>query len=110
MSKLFLVILKYIAPLEEIDKYRSEHLKYLEQYYQENIFIASGPQIPRFGGVIMARVENRKKLYKIIAKDPFNKNLCAEYQIHEFEVTNSIPAFQYFLETINIKKENINAR
>ncbi|MDE6467464.1 MAG: YciI family protein, partial [Muribaculaceae bacterium] len=49
--------------------------------------ITSGPQTPRKGGVIMIKAENRAAVDSILAKDPFNINGIADYQIVEFTPT-----------------------
>ena len=84
MQSLFVIILKYIQPLEIIDQNRSEHLKFLDQYYERNIFIASGRQVTNDGGVIIATAENKNTLQAIIELDPFYKKNLAEYEIYEF--------------------------
>ncbi|WP_279136878.1 YciI family protein, partial [Bacteroides acidifaciens] len=50
-------------------------------------FIASGPQTPRVGGVIMIKADNREAVDSIIVQDPFNINGIADYQIVEFTPT-----------------------
>ncbi len=97
--KLFIVILKYITAIEEIDKHRAKHLEYLTKHYDSGVFLASGPQVPKFGGVILAKVENRKSLYSILSEDPFHLHLCAEYQVHEFAPNKYSDSFKNFLES-----------
>jgi uncharacterized protein YciI len=84
MQNLFVIILKYIEPLEIIDQNRAEHLEFLDQYYASNIFIASGRQVTNHGGVIIATSENINTLNDIIKLDPFYKKNLAEYEIYEF--------------------------
>lgn len=83
-ENLFIVILNYIAPLEKIDVLRAEHLEFLDNYYAEDIFITSGPQVPRKGGVILAKSKNKIILQEILSKDPFAINNLAAYEIIEF--------------------------
>ena len=64
-EKLFIVVLKYIVELEQIIAFRKVHLEYLDKYYTKAVFLASGRQNPKFGGVIIAKAESRKKLYEI---------------------------------------------
>jgi uncharacterized protein YciI len=56
----------------------------LDRYYQSGHLIASGPQVPRTGGVILAKASSRDELVKIFAEDPFVKQGYAEYQYIEF--------------------------
>jgi uncharacterized protein YciI len=84
---MFIAILKYKKPLEEVDRFLQAHRDYLADHYAAGNFISSGPQTPRVGGVIMIKVENRIAVDAIIAQDPFNINGIADYQIVEFTPT-----------------------
>lgn len=84
---MFIAILTYKKPLSEVDKYLAAHRVYLAKYYSAGNFIASGPQTPRIGGVIMMKAENRNTVDFIISQDPFNINGIADYQIVEFTPT-----------------------
>lgn len=84
---MFIAILTYKKPLEEVDHSLQAHRDYLAKHYAAGDFIASGPQIPRVGGVIMIKADNRAAVDSIIAQDPFNINDIADYQIVEFTLT-----------------------
>ena len=84
---MFIAILTYRKPLSEVDKFLAAHREYLTKHYAAGDFIASGPQTPRVGGVIMMKAENRAIVDSIIAQDPFNINGIADYQIVEFTST-----------------------
>lgn len=81
---MFIAILTYKKPLSEVDRFLAAHREYLAEHYAAGDFIASGPQTPRVGGVIMMKAENRAAVEAIIAQDPFNINGIADYQIVEF--------------------------
>lgn len=84
---MFIAILSYKKPLEDVDRFLQAHRDYLAKHYAAGDFIASGPQTPRIGGVIMIKAENREAVDSIIAQDPFNINSIADYQIVEFTPT-----------------------
>lgn len=84
---MFVVILTYIKPLDEVDKYLAAHREYLARHYAAGDFIASGPQTPRIGGVIMMKADSRQTVNSIIAEDPFHANGIADYLIVEFTPT-----------------------
>lgn len=84
---MFIAILTYKKPLSEVDKFLAAHREYLAEHYAAGDFIASGPQIPRVGGVIMIKADNRAAVDSIIEQDPFNINGIADYQIVEFTPT-----------------------
>ena len=84
---MFIAILTYKKPLSEVDKYLAAHREYLARHYAAGDFIASGPQTPRIGGVIMMKAENRTDVDIIISQDPFYINNIADYQLVEFTPT-----------------------
>ncbi len=84
---MFIAILTYKKSLNEVDRFLQAHREYLAKHYAAGDFIASGPQTPRVGGVIMIKAENRTTVDAIIAQDPFNINGIADYQIVEFTPT-----------------------
>ena len=81
---MFIAILTYKKPLSEVDRFLAAHREYLAEHYAAGDFIASGPQTPRVGGVIMIKANDRTAVDAIIAQDPFNINGIADYQIVEF--------------------------
>ena len=94
MLNMFVVILHYIADIETIDKYRPDHLKFLDIYYSNGTFIVFGRQVPITGGVIIAKNVDRSSLEQILSEDPFAVHNLAEYQIYEFTPTKYIPEFK----------------
>ena len=56
---MFIAILTYKNPLEEVDRYLQAHRDFISEHYATGDFIMSGPQTPRVGGVIVMRAENR---------------------------------------------------
>lgn len=84
---MFIAILTYKKPIEEVDRFLQAHRDYLVEHYAAGDFIASGPQTPRIGGVIMIKADNREAVDSIIVQDPFNINGIADYQIVEFTPT-----------------------
>ena len=84
---MFIAILTYKKPLSEVDRFLAAHREYLSKHYAVGDFIASGPQTPRVGGVIMMKAESRMAVDAIIEQDPFNINGIADYQIVEFTPT-----------------------
>lgn len=81
---MFIAILTYKKPLSEVDRFLAAHREYLAKHYAAGDFIASGPQTPRVGGVIMMKATDHAAVDAIIAQDPFNINDIADYQIVEF--------------------------
>ncbi len=97
-NNLFVVVLRYLVPLEKIDAHKDEHWKFLDRQYGDGIFIASGPQEPRNGGIIIAKTRDRPTLEQILKDDPFSSHNLAEYQIFEFTPTRHSDEFGLVLE------------
>ena len=83
----FVVILRYIAPLETIDAFRQDHVAFLDRFYGAGVFLMSGAQVPRQGGVILARCESKEKLEEILEEDPFLIHDLATYEVIAFTPT-----------------------
>jgi len=81
---MFVVTLTYIRPLEELDALMPKHVAWLKKHYRSGLFIASGRQVPRTGGVILARSGDRAALEKLLEEDPFVKSGCARVDVIEF--------------------------
>lgn len=94
---MFLILLSYIKPLEEIDQWIPKHLEFLDRNYERNVFIVSGRRIPRVGGLILINVEKEEEVRRIISEDPFYQNQLAEYNIIEFTPTKCDSRFSCFV-------------
>lgn len=84
---MFIAILTYKKPLDVVDENLSAHRAFLAEHYAAGDCIASGPRVPREGGVIMLRAANRQDAERILSNDPFHINGIAAYQIVEFTPT-----------------------
>jgi uncharacterized protein YciI len=91
---MFIIDLNYIVPLEEIDSYMTEHVKFLKKYYKQNVFIASGRKVPRTGGIILAMAKSMDEVESIIAEDPFIIHHLAESKITEFNTSQYHPGLK----------------
>lgn len=85
---MFIIKLSYEKTVSEIETNIAAHRDFLNAYYQRGIFIASGPQVPREGGIIIVSGKaSRSQVEKIIEEDPFRQYKLASYEIKEFEAT-----------------------
>ncbi|MEH7301916.1 YciI family protein [Neobacillus drentensis] len=94
---MFVLLLKYIKPIEEVENQLEPHRAYLEKYYSLQKFICSGRQNPRVGGVILCNAENREEVETIIQEDPFYSKNIATYEIIEFTPTMHADGFEQFI-------------
>ena len=90
---MFLLLLTYTKPLEEVDALMRGHMKWLNEQYVAGRFVVSGRQIPRTGGVILARGEDRGEIEAIAAADPFVKGGVATVEVIQFRASQTAPGF-----------------
>ena len=88
---MFVVTLTYVRPLEEIDALMPKHVAWLRRQYTDGLFIASGRQKPRVGGVILATSESRAQLEATMKSDPFIKEGLATFTLCEFVPSKTAP-------------------
>lgn len=81
---MIIVELTYKVDLQVLDQYLAAHRNFLEQYYQQGLFLASGPKEPRTGGIIIALTNDLQALTAILAQDPFYLHDLADYRFTPF--------------------------
>ncbi len=81
---MFVVSIEYKVDLAEVDKLITEHVEFLDKFYDKGNFLASGRKVPRTGGVILAVADSKEELSSILAEDPCYKADLADYEITEF--------------------------
>jgi uncharacterized protein YciI len=91
------IISKYIKPLEVVDTLLVEHRKFLDECYKKSLFICSGPQIPRVGGLIIANVASVDEAREIVKNDPFSIHGATEYQFFQFSPAKYDERFSCFI-------------
>ena len=95
---MFIINLTYKTELEKVDQHLNEHIEFLNEQYELGNFLASGRKIPRTGGIILSKVENKLELEKIIDKDPFKINELADYQLTEFIPSKACDELKFLME------------
>lgn len=83
-QNLFIVDLHYIAELDDIEPELDAHVAFLNRNYASGCFIASGPKVPRTGGVIIATAKSIEELNQTLQADPFHAKKLARYTVTEF--------------------------
>jgi len=81
---MFVILLSYIKPLSEVDRFVAEQRAFLARHYAAGHFLLSGRQEPRTGGVILATAPSRAEVEQMVQSDPFYREGVASYQIIEF--------------------------
>lgn len=94
---MFIINLNYIVPLEELDRHMGAHVKFLQQYYRQNVFVTCGRKVPRTGGIILALAKSKEEVEKIMQEDPFYRHKLAEFSIMEFLTSQFHPDLKRLL-------------
>lgn len=95
---MFLVVLTYQKPLEDVERHLEEHIRFLDEQYAAKRFIFSGRRNPRIGGVILVNSASAEEVQQIIEKDPFYQHQIAEFQLIEFHPSKYDERFACFLD------------
>ena len=95
---MFLVRLNYEAPLAEIDRLMPAHVRFLEECFRAGVFVAAGRQVPRTGGIILARAAPLRDLEEVMRHDPFVVEGAATFEITEFRTSLHHPGFAPFAD------------
>ncbi len=90
---MFVLLLTYTKPLSEVDALMRRHMAWLNGQYDAGRFIVSGRQIPRTGGVILARGDDREEIERIAAEDPFVAGGVATVEVIQFRASQSEDGF-----------------
>ena len=94
---MFIINLNYIVPLDQLDIHMAAHVKFLQEYYKKNVFVASGRKVPRTGGIILALAKSKEDVEQIMGEDPFYKHKLAEFTIIEFLTSQYHPELKNLL-------------
>jgi len=90
----FVVLVRYQVPLARIDELLAAHRAFLDRLYAEGAIVASGPQVPRAGGVILARGSDEATVRATFAQDPFAREGAATYEFVQFDPTRTAPGLE----------------
>lgn len=98
---MFLILLTYLKPLTEVDAWVVQHRNYLDQGYTQGLLLASGPRIPRIGGVLLSACETLAPLEDFFVHDPFMVQGIASYEYIQFDPVKATPLFYDALHAKN---------
>lgn len=89
---MYIVTLTYVVDVAEIDTAIPDHSLWLDANYADGVFLASGRQVPRVGGVIFADGVTRDELDRRLSLDPLKERGLATYSVMEFSPSRTAPA------------------
>lgn len=82
---MYVVLLNYLKPIEDIERLTVPHRAFLDTLYEQGVLLMSGPQVPRTGGILIARSgRSKEELLALLQQDPFYTEGIAEHTIIEF--------------------------
>ena len=90
---MFVLRLTYTKPVEEVDALMRAHMRWLDAGYRDGHFVVSGRQVPRTGGVIIARGDDREAVEALAAQDPFVQRGVATVEVIQFRASQSAEDF-----------------
>lgn len=85
MKSIFVCLVHYLKSFEEVSVLLQEHRAYLKKGYENGVLLASGPRIPKDGGVIIGLFHSKTEAEQFSKSDPYVINNLARYEIFEFE-------------------------
>jgi uncharacterized protein YciI len=89
---MYLILLNYKVPIEEVERATPAHREFLDRAYQAEKLLLSGPKVPRTGGVIIARTKTREEVDQLICEDPFFSEKNCRHEVIEFQALKFLPA------------------
>jgi uncharacterized protein YciI len=75
----YLMISKYLVPLDEVDRARADHLAFLDGLTARGLLVTAGRQDPPAGGVVLLNVDDEAEARELMKDDPYEANGLAEY-------------------------------
>ena len=91
---MFVLLLTYVRPLDEVDALMRDHMAWVKEHYAAGRFVVSGRQVPRTGGVIVARGDDREEIERIVASDPFVRGGVATVEVIQFRASQTVPGLE----------------
>lgn len=94
MNTLYVAVLTYTAPIEEVEHHLPAHMEWLEKGYAEGAFIASGRRVPRTGGIILAKGSSLEAVESRLQQDPFQLHGVASVDVYPFVASKHVEALE----------------
>jgi uncharacterized protein YciI len=79
----FVILLKFSAGKANAPTFMAAHNAWLQQGFDDGVFLLSGSLVPGVGGAVMAHNTSRADLDKRVSSDPFVEHDVVIPEIHE---------------------------
>lgn len=97
---MYVVLLTYTAPLQEIDYTLPDHSEWLARQYEHGYLLTSGRRDAHLGEVMLVRQMPRLKLDALLASDPLMIQHLAHCEVVEFSATRTAPEMRSLNEAL----------
>lgn len=87
----------YLKPIEIVNKFREQHLDFLNKLAAEKKVIFGGRISDNSGGIAIFDLNNKKELEDILKNEPYFLNKVAIHEITEFGLKVVAKDFEKFL-------------
>ena len=87
-AMLFVVLLHYTKPLEQVNAVRPRHNQHLERHAAAGTVLAWARRDPPAGGVLVMSGPDRAAVERVVADDPYVQEAVARPEIVEFREAN----------------------
>jgi uncharacterized protein YciI len=94
---MYVVSLTYKVPEEIVDFHLPAHVTWLQDAFDQGIFLVAGRKIPRTGALLLSTAD-RDALDASLSKDPFYVNGVAEFDVEEFHASRVAPGYENLLD------------
>ena len=95
---MFIILINYTKPIEEVNAVVAEHRAYLDTLYEKDKLICSGRRSTLTGGVLLSHAKRREEIAELIKNDPYNLKRVEEYKVIELIPGQHIEKFKDFEE------------
>ena len=95
---MYVVSLTYKVPEEIVDFHLPAHVTWLQDAFDQGIFMVAGRKIPRTGALLLSNAD-REALDASLAEDPFYVNRVAEFDVEEFHASRVAPGYENLLDS-----------
>ncbi|WP_416859891.1 YciI family protein, partial [Helicobacter ganmani] len=84
MKNLFVILITYTKSMSEIETILPAHRAFLQKGYKSKNLLASGPQNPKVGGIVVGTFDSKEAAEEFFKNDPYALNSVATHQVLEF--------------------------
>ncbi|MFB9362317.1 YciI family protein [Actinoplanes nipponensis] len=86
------MISTYLAPLDEVDQARTDHLAFIDGLERAGVLVSAGRQDPPVGGILLLNVDTEARAHELLADDPYVRRGLAEYAATGWQPTRGVLA------------------